>query len=169
MRTEMWEVAMARGEKSRYNPFTGVVDFVSEMNRIADHMHGLDSQPEWEARSHANAWVPSVDIAVFGDQLVIYAGLSGVDEQDIEVSFVEPYLTIAGQRRLRDGEHELFSYYTKELSWGRFRRSIALAQGVHSEDIEVAFADGLLRVTVHRYTQAAGPAQLPVNKAPHPR
>ena len=160
---------MAGRETSRYNPFSGLVDFVSEMNRISDHMHGLDSQPETEARSHANAWVPSVDIAVFGDQLVIYAGLSGVEEQDIEVSFVEPYLTIAGQRRLRDGEHELFSYYTKELSWGRFRRSIVLAQGVHSDDIAVAFAEGLLRITVYRYTQAEGAAQLPVNRAPHPR
>lgn len=154
---------MAARTGTNRNPFSGLVDLVTDMNRISDRAHGIDSSGETEARSHVNAWTPSVDIAAVDDQLLIYAQLAGVAEQDIEVTYSAPHLTMAGHRRLPDSAAQQASYYAKELSWGRFRRTITLPEGICPQDVTVTFTHGLLCITVHRYSRAEGPTHLDIN------
>lgn len=155
---------MANRSKTSRSLFSGLVDFVTDMNRMTDRMRDGGSRSETEPRSHVNAWTPSMDIAAIKDELVIYAELAGVDDEDVEVTYSAPILTIAGQRRLQDGEAQQATYHTKELSWGRFRRSFTLPQGVQRGDITVALNRGLLAVTVHRYAQTENSAQLAINE-----
>ncbi|KIH99552.1 hypothetical protein LP52_06625 [Streptomonospora alba] len=159
---------MATQRKSTSNPFSGLVDFVSDLNRMSDEMHSR-GHDQTEARSHVNAWTPLLDIAASGDQLIIHADLAGVDAEDVEVTYTAPTLSIAGERRLRDGAPHQGDYHTKELSWGRFRRNVTLPEGVREGDIAVTLSQGLLRVTVERYTRAEGPAHLPVADSPSQR
>ncbi len=160
---------MAIRTKSNRNPFSGLVDLVTDMNRMSERMHNLDSHEGTRARTHANAWVPLVDIAAIDDQLVIYVALPGVAEEDVEVTFNAPNLTIAGERHIQDGESEQATYYAKELNWGWFRRNISLPQGVCRDDITVTLREGVLYVTVHNYQQAQSSGRLAINNDPSQR
>lgn len=155
---------MAQSKKLR-NPFRGVVDIVSEMNRMADRMGGLDSgggNVESQPRGYADAWSPTTDIFAQGADLVIRAELSGVAAEDVDVTLSQGTLTICGERRL--GAEQDNDFYVRERCSGQFRRDITLPEGIEDADIEAQLRDGVLQVTVRGATKAGGPAHIPVKK-----
>lgn len=149
--------------RQRANPFSGLRDVVNEMSRGWDLQHGPSSAGQTQPRSHVDAWIPSADIAAVNEQLVIYVALPGVNRDEVEVTYTAPTLTIAGQRHLQVGDERQATYHTKELSWGRFRRSFTLPDGIGSEDLRVAFTGGLLIITVAHYADTEDPAQLSIS------
>lgn len=57
--------------KGRRNPFEGVTDFFSEMNRMRElGRSGYEHGPEERQRTHATAWVPATDIFARDGDLV---------------------------------------------------------------------------------------------------
>jgi HSP20 family protein len=56
-------------------------------------------------------------------------------------------LTISGERRSELDEEEIH-FYTRERSFGHFRRSMNLPEGIDASDISADFQDGMLQVTV---------------------
>jgi HSP20 family protein len=65
------------------NPFEGVTDFFSELNRMRElGTHGRDHGPEHRQRTHASAWVPPTDIFARDQDLVIRVEVSGVGSED---------------------------------------------------------------------------------------
>ncbi|MBE2997150.1 Hsp20/alpha crystallin family protein [Nocardiopsis sp. HNM0947] len=130
---------------------------------MADRSHGVDTRHQEKAHTHANAWTPAVDIAAVGDQLVICADLAGVKEDDLDITYSPPELTIAGQRRTDLGQNQQAVHHTRELSRGRFRRTFTLPQGISREDVDLTLAEGLLTITVNGYGQAGDRRRLAVN------
>ncbi|MGH3502160.1 MAG: Hsp20/alpha crystallin family protein, partial [Nocardioidaceae bacterium] len=61
-------------------------------------------------------------------------------------------------------------YYTKERSWGRFRRTVTLPENVDEDDISADLADGILEVVIGQAASkaSAGPARITVNTRPKP-
>ncbi|MDQ3659151.1 MAG: Hsp20/alpha crystallin family protein, partial [Actinomycetota bacterium] len=80
------------------NPFQGLIDVASEMNRMRQ-LGRYGHEAGQEERTHATAWVPTADILARGRDLIIRIELAGVDRQDIEVTFHENTLTISGERK----------------------------------------------------------------------
>lgn len=135
------------------NPFGGLVDVVSDMNRALDRVHGVaDTRPhaQSESRTHVDAWYPCADIAAADNHLIITMELAGVVEEDIDINYNAPTLTVSGIRRPVEDDQRQFTYHTRECQWGRFRRSITLPSGVQRSDLSVAFNRGLLTVTARR-------------------
>ena len=128
----------------RRNPFSGLVDTMSEMARMREYAEGGSGQED-QRRTHATAWVPTTDIFAVGNDLVVRCELSGVAEEDVEISLSGGVLTIHGQRT---GEPDAVEFYARERYYGHFRRSMSLPEGVTSDDISAHFEDGLLEVTV---------------------
>ncbi|WP_216216628.1 Hsp20/alpha crystallin family protein [Amycolatopsis aidingensis] len=148
-----------RGRKFR-NPFRGVIDGVSEMNRMADRMTGADGGPvEQQPRGYANAWSPATDIVARGSDLLIRCELPGVHLDDVDVSLSRGTLTIAGERRQDDADTEV---YVRERAYGQFRRDITLPEGVGEEHIEAELVEGLLRVTIAGSAGAPGSTRIDV-------
>lgn len=144
------------------NPFHGVVDMITEMNRISDSMSSLESgQAGDRERGYADAWSPPTDILARGDDLVIRCELAGVREQDVAVSFNDNILNISGERH-RDEDDVV--YYTSERFMGTFRRGVSLPEGVSEEDIEASYDEGLLEITVHGGANIRGPKGIAVRK-----
>ena len=78
------------------NPFRGFLDMASEMNRMRNiGTYGQETGQEDRERTHATAWVPTVDVFAKGQDLVIRMELAGVAPQDIDVSFHENTLTVS--------------------------------------------------------------------------
>jgi HSP20 family protein len=130
--------------RARRNPFRGFVDTMSEMARMREY---FETGQEDQRRTHATAWIPTTDIFARGDDLVIRCELAGVRREDIDITLSGDVLTISGERRSELNEEEVH-FYTRERSFGHFRRSMNLPQGVDRSDISADFRDGMLQITV---------------------
>jgi len=138
-------------DRERRNPFHGLVDSISEWNRMRELGSGrIGHEPvhEERRRTHATAWIPSTDVFAKGGNLVIRVSLSGVYPEDVEITLSNDVLTVFGERRseLEDAEEETF--YVRERFYGAFRRSWTLPAGVSEDDISADFENGLLEITV---------------------
>jgi HSP20 family protein len=116
---------------------------MSEMARMREY---FETGREEQRRTHATAWVPTTDIFAEGDDLVIRCELAGVHREDIDIELTGDTLTISGERRSELSEEVHF--YTRERSFGHFRRSMNLPEGIDASDISADFQDGMLQVTV---------------------
>ncbi len=146
---------MAKGKR---NPFHGLVDSISEWNRMRELGSGRigpETGHEDRRRTHATAWVPSTDVFAKGGNLVIRVSLSGVYPEDVEITLSNDVLTVSGERRseLEDAEEETF--YVRERYYGVFRRSWTLPAGVNENDVSADFENGLLEIIVRGGAAAA--------------
>lgn len=101
-----------------------------------------------EERTEANAWVPTVDILIDGEDIIVRCELPGVDGEDVEVSLSHNTLWIWGQRNHPDGEAARVSFYVHERSMGPFRRSISLPPHIDATNLAATFEDGLLEIRI---------------------
>jgi HSP20 family protein len=124
---------------------------MSEMSRMREYAEG--GAQEAQRRTHATAWVPTTDIFAEGDDLVIRCELAGVQREDIDIELIGDTLTISGDRRSELSEEVHF--YTRERSFGHFRRSMNLPEGIDDDDVSASFKDGMLQVTVRGAAAAA--------------
>jgi HSP20 family protein len=139
------------------NPFEGVTDYFSELNRMRHTgVHGREQGHEERQRTHASAWVPATDILVQGDDLVIRVELAGVSPEDVNLSFAHGVLTVSGNRRadVEGNSDEVF--YVRERFYGEFRRAVTLPDGTKPEDIIAVFDDGLVEITVRGGASQSG-------------
>jgi HSP20 family protein len=127
------------------NPFEGVTDYFSELNRMRHTgVHGREQAPEDQHRTHASAWVPTADIFARGEDLVVQLELAGVSAEDVELNLAHGTLTVSGRRGGEAGA----SYYVRERFHGVFRRSVTLPEGTKRSQITAEFGDGLVEVVV---------------------
>ena len=126
---------------SRPNIFEGVTDYFTELTRMRSL--GIHGAPEAE-RTHASAWVPVTDIFARGDDLVVRVELSGVDPEDVALSFSRGVLTISGTRG-RELPDDV-EFLVHERYYGEFRRLITLPKDTRTEQgVDPTVADNLLR------------------------
>lgn len=149
----------------RRNPFDGVTDFVSELYRMRSlGIHGaLEGSGDNPERTHASAWVPSTDILARGDDLVIRIELAGVDPADVDLRFSHGVLTVSGNRHAGEvAGDEGAEFLVRERYHGEFRRALTLPERVTSDDIEAAFEDGLVTITVQGAAADRGDTRIEV-------
>lgn len=148
---------MGRGR----NPFRGFVDTISEMNRMQQHWMTGEGAQEDQRRTHATAWVPTTDIFAREGDLIIRAELAGVSEENVEISVSNEMLMISGERR-SDTRDEDVGYYVRERSYGHFRRSMTLPEGVDEDQISATFENGMLEITIKGGAAAAKPRRIEI-------
>ena len=146
-----------RVDKEQSGAFHGIVDAISEWNRMREvgiGRIGYEARQEDRPRTQANAWIPTTDVFARGDDLVIRVSLSGVYPEDVDITLSNGVLTISGERRSELDEDEV-SFYVRERYYGAFRRSITLPAGIDESDISADYDNGLLEVTVRGGAAAA--------------
>lgn len=147
--------------ESHKNPFQGLVDVASEMNRMRQLGHyGYDPGSEERERTHATAWVPTADIFARGRDLVIRVELAGVEPRDIALTFQESVLTISGERKRDLGDD--VSFFVHERFYGVFRRNITLPAGIDEDDISADFDNGLVEIIVEGGATGAEPRRIEI-------
>ncbi|CAN5770273.1 Hsp20/alpha crystallin family protein [soil metagenome] len=129
------------------NPFRGLIDHMSEMTRMREYAEGGGQAQEDQRRTHATAWVPTTDIFAKGNELVIRCELAGVYQNDIDISLANGVLSVSGERR-SELEGEALEFYTRERTFGHFRRTINLPDVVDGSKMDAGFVDGLLEITI---------------------
>lgn len=143
------------------NPFEGVTDFFSELNRMRQlGTYGYDPAHEGRERSHANAWVPATDIFARGADLGIRIELAGVRPEDVSITFSQGVLTVSGERDTAQETGGEASFHIRERFYGAFRRAITLPEGTSEDQIGAEFENGLLELTVAGAAAASEPARI---------
>ena len=100
----------------------------------------------WEEESSDEGEL-AVDVYQTNDAIVIKAMIAGVKPDDLDVSITRDMVTIKGKRKEEREVHE-DDYYSKELYWGSFSRTILLPQEIEPEEAEAIEKHGVLTITL---------------------
>jgi HSP20 family protein len=129
---------------TRLNPL------LNELTTTRDRLNRIFGRNEaWDAEAALSVadWAPSVDILEKENEILIKAELPGVEAKDVAVTVDNNILTIKGERHLeKDVKKE--SYHRIERSYGSFSRSFSLPTSVDASNVQAAYKDGLLTLTL---------------------
>ncbi|NWG75369.1 MAG: Hsp20/alpha crystallin family protein [Rubrivivax sp.] len=89
---------------------------------------------------------PAVESFRHNGSFVVRVDLPGVNPKDVHLTADQGCLTIEGERK-RAQEIPESSLIRDELCYGSFRRSLALPEGVKTEQIRANYHDGILEIT----------------------
>jgi HSP20 family protein len=88
-----------------------------------------------------------MDLAETKDGLELTVELPGLEEKDVDVSLSDGVLTVSGEKNF-ESEKKDKNYHFVERSYGSFSRSIALPEGVKSDQINATMSKGVLKVAI---------------------
>lgn len=159
----------------RWEPAPQISSLQSEMNRVFNTF--FDSSSGASAAAGARRWVPPMDLVEADDKYILRADLPGLSEDDVAIELEDDVLTISGERNTEhEGNGE--GYYRVERSFGAFRRSLTLPQGVDPEGVSARFENGVLEVRIPKPEQrkprrvaisvGEQPAQIEGEESPSP-
>lgn len=102
--------------------------------------------------------VPATDVVEHENDFAITIELPGMDASDIDVSMSNNVLTVTGEKK-EEREEKKKGYYLSERSFGSFRRSFQVPDGVDAAKIDANFDKGVLTLTLPKTEAARRPAQ----------
>ena len=79
--------------------------------------------------------------------------LPGMPEKDVEISLSDSTLTIKGEKK-SEKEESKKDYHYSERSYGAFRRSFGLPEGVDADKIEASMKSGVLTVVLPKSAES---------------
>lgn len=131
------------------DPFREMLGFRDTINGMfEDFFSGrpLLAASGWEQFYGERGWTPPVDIRDAGDELIVYAGLTGVKKDDCHIEVKDNTLTLSGECKEPAGEHK--EYLRHELACGKFYRAFSLPTDVKSDQVKASYHDGLLEIHI---------------------
>lgn len=130
-----------------YDPFSELRSLQRDVNRL------FSGDIDRGSEMMSGAWNPSVDISENKDSIVLEAELPGMSPDDVNISIENNVLTIQGERRFEKKQNE-DNYHRVERSYGTFTRSFTLPPTVSSENVDAAFENGVLKLTLAKREEA---------------
>jgi len=94
-----------------------------------------------------------VDVYQTANEIIIRAFVAGVRPEELNVSISRDMVVIEGSRESRD-QVAPSDYFTEELFWGSFSRTILLPQEVDVDSSTANAKDGLLTVILPKHDKA---------------
>ncbi len=94
-----------------------------------------------------------VDMYQTADEIVIRTFVAGVRPEEVSVSISRDMVVIEGAREERS-ESVGSDYFSQELFWGSFSRTIMLPQEVDVDGATASAKDGLLSITLPKLDKA---------------
>lgn len=128
-----------------WRPATSLATLHDEMDSLFAHFFG--DEERWWARPWDTGMMPAVESFVRGEELVVRADLPGIDPKNVELAVEGNRLTIKGERKVVD-EGKRGDMWHREVSYGRFERTLMLPGGVDADSVKATYHDGVLEVTM---------------------
>lgn len=94
-----------------------------------------------------------VDVHQTGGDIIIRAFVAGVRPDELSISISRDMVEIGGSRMERE-QVASADYFTRELFWGSFSRTIMLPQEIDVEASTASAKDGLLTIILPRLDKA---------------
>lgn len=128
--------------RNRYNR-------LSEFDRMMNRMWSMlddSTLGEWEGQ-HNDARPLAVDVKSSENEVIVRAALPGVNEDEIDINVEGNVLTISAETQ-SEHEDKQENWHVREMSYGKFARSIALPEDVLTDEAEASLENGILTVTL---------------------
>jgi HSP20 family protein len=136
-------------QTARYaSPLAALLDFDREFDRL------YPGQP-------SQSFVPALDVHEDADAVTVNVDLPGVPRENVQVTYHDDILTIAGERAVSEAAKDVVAY-RRERAHGRFERSIRLGAQINSDGVRAGYKDGVLTVKLPKAANAK-PRQIEVN------
>ena len=135
----------------RWEPVRELGTIQSDMNRLFNSFFNTPTPANGRA---FRRWIPAMDLVETDSAFVLKADLPGLNESDVTVELEDNVLTVSGERK-SEQEDRKAGYYRVERSYGAFRRSLTLPEGVDPAAVAASFDKGVLEVTVPKPQQQA--------------
>ena len=129
----------------RWEPARELSSLQSEMNRLFNTF--FDTPTTGGNGGAARRWIPSMDLVETDEHFVLRADLPGLSEEDVSIELEDNVLTVSGERKA-EHEEKKEGFYRVERSFGQFRRSLTLPEGVDADKIAATFDKGVLEVRI---------------------
>jgi len=141
---------MLNKKRSFFEKLTGSIkaDEDEEIKKITVKSKNGNGNNNWMEEENEEAEL-TVDVYQTPTEIIIQTMIAGVKPEDLELTITRSMLTIRGKReesRIIDEEN----YFTKELYWGSFSRTILLPQEVEPEETEAIEKHGLLTIRLKK-------------------
>jgi HSP20 family protein len=136
----------------RWEPVRELTSLQSEMNRLFNTFFDTPTSST-NGNGGIRRWVPSMDLVETDEHFVLRADLPGLSEGDVSIELEDNVLTVAGERKA-EHEDKKEGFYRMERSFGQFRRSLTLPDGVDADGIAATFDKGVLEVRIPKPERA---------------
>jgi len=93
-----------------------------------------------------SGWTPEADMYETEESILLIVNVAGVAKEDIEVSYYDGYLSIAGKRVLTFPSGPPIRHHQLEIGSGAFERVFRIPSSVDPDRIEATLQDGLLTI-----------------------
>jgi len=143
-----------------WNPWTELEAFTRELYRAFDRP---TSRPFSNGNGTQKSWQPPIDVSETDTAYIIEAEAPGLTIEDITVRLEGSTLIIAGERKSA-ARPQAEGYTHMERTFGKFQRAFSLPKAVHMDEIQAAYSNGVLTVTVPK-TSAAQTRRIHVQAA----
>src|SRR3954451_2249415 len=129
----------------RWEPVRELSSLQNDMNRLFNTF--FDTTTGGNGGTAPRRWIPAMDLVETEDHFVLKADLPGLSEEDVHIDVEDNILTVSGERKA-EHEDKREGYVRVERSYGSFRRSLTLPEGVEPEAVSASFDRGVLEVRI---------------------
>jgi len=137
---------MAKDKKSFFERLTGTVraddESETKISKKDEEDSGTDAATWMESETEQDGEL-TVDVYQTPDMIVIKSMIAGVRPEDLDISITRDMITIRGKREEERVARE-DDYFTRELYWGSFSRTISLPEEIDVDEAEAIEKHGLL-------------------------
>jgi HSP20 family protein len=138
----------------RWDPWGSMAEMERRMDEAMRYPMILRRpMPWWRTPAEEMAWLPAIEVFDKKDKLVVRAEVPGMKPEEIDISVNDSTLTIKGERKSESEVNEE-DYYRREMSYGRFSRSVALPAKVQADKVDASYDDGILEITLSKISEA---------------
>lgn len=145
--------------------------FLSIQKEVDKALHGFydifEAKP-FNLREFENLSIaPSMDLVEDKQSYKVEVEMPGMDEKDITISINDNILTVQGEKSTsKKDEHK--NYIAREISYGRYERSISLPQAADGDKATASFKKGMLWITIPKRAGHKGNGhQIKIEKSEH--
>lgn len=107
-----------------------------------------DKKNDWIEEENEEAEL-AVDVYQTETDIIVQTMVAGVKPEDLELSVARDIVTIIGHREENRNIDET-NYFTQELYWGKFSRTISLPAEVEPGEVDATEKHGLLTIKVKK-------------------
>ncbi len=148
---------MANKKRSFFERLTGSMSMEEELPELKKDYSLKGIKGEKVDKKDSSNWIEeendeaelSIDVYETPTDIIVQTMVAGVKPEDLELSVTRDTITIRGKReesRTIDEDN----YFTKELYWGKFSRTLSLPAEVEPEEVEATEKHGLLTIKIKK-------------------
>ena len=133
-------------KRSFFQKLTGSYPFEEESGSLGSKQKSNNTRTTKQEESTEEGQL-GVDVYQTANAIILETMVAGVRPEDLDISITREMITVRGHRNdvraVPEGD-----FFSRELYWGSFSRTIVLPQEVDPEEAEAIENHGLLKITL---------------------